>query len=264
MEAFYAARNYAPLWIADGQLDARAKSVIAQLANAVADGLDPADYQIPAFGAATGAEALADADITLSYSALTYARHLATGRIAPSRVLVEVDYGDHTPAPADILRKITEAADAGAALESFNPPRRDFQALKAKLASLHGRVARPEPIEPPADKSAKGKRVEKALAPAATTQAQIELVLANMERWRWLPHDLGRTYVMVNVPDFSLRVVHDHQEQWHTKIVAGKPQTPTPLLSAPMENVLVNPSWHVPQSIIKNELMPRYGRDPSA
>jgi len=54
MEAFYAARNYAPLWIADGQLDARAKSVIARLANSAADGLDPADYQIPAFGAATG------------------------------------------------------------------------------------------------------------------------------------------------------------------------------------------------------------------
>ena len=99
MEAFYTARNYAPLWIADGQLDARAKSVIARLANAAADGLDPADYQIPAFGAATGAEALADADITLSYSALTFARHLATGRIAPSRVLTEVDYGDHMPAP---------------------------------------------------------------------------------------------------------------------------------------------------------------------
>ena len=263
MEAFYAARNYAPLWIADGQLDARAKSVIARLANSAADGLDPADYQIPAFGAATGAEALADADITLSYSALTYARHLATGRIAPSRVLTEVDYGDHTPAPADILRKITEAADTGAALESFNPPRRDFQALKAKLAALRGGAARPEPIEPPADKSAKGKRVEKAAAPAATTQAQIELVLANMERWRWLPHDLGRTYVMVNVPDFTLKVVHDHHETWRTKIVAGKPQTPTPLLTAPMDNVLVNPSWHVPQSIIKNELMPRYGRDPN-
>ena len=76
MAAFYAARNYAPLWIADGKLDARAKAVIAQLRNAAADGLDPADYQVPAFGAASGPEALADADITLTYSVLTYARHL--------------------------------------------------------------------------------------------------------------------------------------------------------------------------------------------
>jgi murein L,D-transpeptidase YcbB/YkuD len=263
MTAFYAARNYAPLWSADGKLNARAKSAIAQLGNAAADGLDPADYQVPAFGAATGAEALADADLTLTYSALTYARHLATGRIAPTRVLAEVDYGDHTPAPADILRKLAAAGDAGAALESFNPPHRGFQALKADLAALRDAATRPKPIEQPAAKPAKGKRAEKPGSPAATTQARIDAVLANMERWRWLPRDLGGTYVMVNIPDYTLKVVHDHQDVWHTKIVAGKPQTPTPLLSAEMDNVLVNPSWHVPQSIIKNEYLPRYGRDPN-
>ncbi|HEY1475566.1 MAG TPA: L,D-transpeptidase family protein [Pseudolabrys sp.] len=248
MAAFYAARNYAPLWIADGQFDARAKSVIARLQDAAADGLDPADYPVPSFGAAAGAEELADADITLSYSALTYARHLATGRIAPSRAVAEVDYGDHMPAPADILSKIANTADSGAALESFNPPHHGFQALKAKLAELRG-------------KSARGRRFS-AVGTGKPSQ-EVNRVLANMERWRWLPRDLGRTYVMVNVPDFTLRVMHDDQEQWRTKIVAGKPQTPTPLLTAPMDTILVNPSWHVPQSIIKHELMPRYGRDPN-
>jgi len=263
MVAFYAARNYAPLWIADGKLAARAKSAIAQLGNAAADGLDPADYLVPAFGAASGPEALADADITLTFSALMYARHLASGRIAPGRVLVEVDYGDHAPAPADILKTLTEATDAGAALESFNPPHRGFLALKAKLAELRQTAARPEPLETPAARTLKGKHAERPPTPALTKSAQIELVLANMERWRWLPRDLGETYVMVNVPDFTLKVVHDHREEWRTKIVAGKPQTPTPLLSAQMDNVLVNPSWHVPQSIIKNEYLPRYGRDPN-
>ena len=250
MAAFYAARNYAPLWTADGQLDARAKSVIAQLANAAADGFDPADYLVPAFGAATRAEALADADITLTYSALTFARHLATGRIAPGRVVTEVDYSDHAPAPADILSKIAEAADAGAALESFNPPHRGFQALKAKLAELRGRgIPRAQKASATVDPSKPGQEIDR--------------VLANMERWRWLPRDLGKTYVMVNIPDYSLKVVHDRHEQWRTRIVAGKPQTPTPLLTASMDTVLVNPSWHVPQSIIKNELLPRYGRDPN-
>jgi murein L,D-transpeptidase YcbB/YkuD len=232
VEAFYAARNYAPLWSSEGRPNARAKSIIAQLKNAAADGLDPADYPVPAFDAAADAERFADDDIRLTNSALTFARHLATGRVAPTRVLAEVDYGNHAPDPADILRKITEAGDAGAALESYNPPHEGFRALKAKLAEL-------KPGQ------------------------EIDRVLANMERWRWLPRDLGKTYVMVNVPDFSLKVVHDHQEQWRTKIIAGKPQTPTPLLSAAMDNVLVNPSWHVPQSIIQNELLPRYGGDPN-
>ena len=83
-----------------------------------------------------------------------------------------------------------------------------------------------------------------------------------MERWRWLPRDLGDTYVMVNIPDYTLKVVHDHQVVWRTKIVAGKPQTPTPLLSASMDNVIVNPSWYVPQSIIQNELLPLYAERP--
>ena len=84
-----------------------------------------------------------------------------------------------------------------------------------------------------------------------------------MERWRWLPRDLGATYVMVNVPDFTLKVVNDHRVAWRTKIVAGKPQTPTPLTSASMDTVIVNPSWYVPQSIIQNELLPAYQNDPN-
>jgi murein L,D-transpeptidase YcbB/YkuD len=68
---------------------------------------------------------------------------------------------------------------------------------------------------------------------------------------------------MVNIPDFTLKVVHDDRQVWTTKIVAGKPQTPTPLVSAPMQHVIVNPSWYVPQSIIQNELLPLYASDPN-
>jgi murein L,D-transpeptidase YcbB/YkuD len=85
-----------------------------------------------------------------------------------------------------------------------------------------------------------------------------------MERWRWLPRDLGKTYVMVNIPDYSLKVVDNDKVVWRTKIVAGKPQTPTPLLTASMDNVLINPSWSVPQSIIQNEYLPLYASDPNS
>jgi len=88
-------------------------------------------------------------------------------------------------------------------------------------------------------------------------------VLANLERWRWLPRDLGKTYVMINIPDFTLEVVRDNSLVWRTKIVAGKPQTPTPLVTAPMDHIIVNPSWYVPQSIIQNELLPQYQSDPN-
>ena len=314
MENFYAARNYAPLWIMDGALTARAKVIIARLKDAAADGLNAADYPVPNFDSASGADQLADADLTLTSSVLTFARHLQAGRIAPTRVFVQVDYGDHTPDPAEILKKVAGANDVNAAFDSFNPQEQAFKELKDKLAALRanagagaaksdhripdGAAIKPghkdarvpllrerlgvsgkaddlvydrklfdaiKHIQARADIKPTGMIDNKTLAaingpkPGQT----IDRVMANMERWRWLPRDLGHTYVMVNIPDFTLKVVHNHQIVWRTKIVAGKPQTPTPLLYASMDNVLVNPSWYVPQSIIQNELLPLYASDPN-
>ena len=76
-----------------------------------------------------------------------------------------------------------------------------------------------------------------------------EIISINMERWRWLPRELGRTYVMVNVPDFSLRLVDNGKLYWATRIVAGKPSQATPMTSAEMKFITVNPTWNVPPSI---------------
>jgi murein L,D-transpeptidase YcbB/YkuD len=92
----------------------------------------------------------------------------------------------------------------------------------------------------------------------------IDVVLANMERWRWLPRDLGNTYVMVNIPDYSLSVVRNNKLVWKTKIVVGKPGLPTPMLSAEMKYITVNPTWNVPPSIIEKEYLPALQQDPQA
>jgi L,D-transpeptidase YcbB len=90
-----------------------------------------------------------------------------------------------------------------------------------------------------------------------------DTIIANMERWRWLPRDLGKTYVMVNLPDFTLRVIDDGKLVWMTKIVAGKPATPTPIMSAEMKYITVNPTWNVPPSIAANEYLPLLQQDPT-
>jgi L,D-transpeptidase YcbB len=87
---------------------------------------------------------------------------------------------------------------------------------------------------------------------------QINIVLANLERWRWMPRDLGRTHVMLNIPDFHLRVMDRGSLAWMTRVVVGKPSQATPLLSETMKFITVNPTWNVPQSIIYNELLPIY------
>ncbi len=307
---FYAAHNYAPLWIKDGGLTARAKTVIVRLKNAAAEGLSPSDYPVPPFDTFNSATQLAKGDIGLTYSLLTFARHLSTGRIAPLRVFAQVEYGNHTPDPDAILKTVFAAQDVDAAIESYDPPAQGFRALKQKLADLRSQNGDSDanriPNGPPIRLGRKDTRVpalrahfglkgkaddltydrrlynvirrvqhNNNLRPTGIidgsvlalingpSHAQVtDTVMANMERWRWLPRDLGDTYVMVNVPDFTLKLVSEHRVVWRTKIVAGKPQTPTPLVSASMDQVIVNPSWYVPQSIIHNELLPRYESDP--
>jgi L,D-transpeptidase YcbB len=91
----------------------------------------------------------------------------------------------------------------------------------------------------------------------------IELVIANMERWRWMPHDLGDTYVIVNLPDFMLYVIRNGRQVWATKIVIGKPETPTPIMTAEMRSITVNPTWNIPDTIAAKEYVPLMRQDPT-
>jgi murein L,D-transpeptidase YcbB/YkuD len=92
---------------------------------------------------------------------------------------------------------------------------------------------------------------------------QIDTIIANMERWRWYPRDLGKTRVVVNLPDYTLRLYGDNALLWTTRIVVGKPGMPTPLLVETMKYITVNPTWNVPQSIVQNEYLPVLQQDPT-
>jgi len=92
----------------------------------------------------------------------------------------------------------------------------------------------------------------------------IDTVIVNMERWRWLPRDLGNPHVIVNVPDYTLTLYNDGKVFWKTKIVAGQPSKATPMVSAEMKFITVNPTWNVPPSIIENEYLPALQQDPEA
>ena len=88
-------------------------------------------------------------------------------------------------------------------------------------------------------------------------------LIVNMERWRWLPGDLGSDYVLVNIPEYRLKAVRGGSVRDETRVIVGKPDSPTPLFSGMMEYAVVNPSWFVPPSIMKKEFLPGLARDPS-
>jgi murein L,D-transpeptidase YcbB/YkuD len=98
---------------------------------------------------------------------------------------------------------------------------------------------------------------------------QIDTVIVNMERWRWLPRQLGApalgdAYVILNIPDYTLKVMRNGAQVWATKVVTGKPGIhATPLLTETMKFITVNPTWNVPPSIIYNEYLPALAQDPT-
>jgi L,D-transpeptidase YcbB len=92
-----------------------------------------------------------------------------------------------------------------------------------------------------------------------TTQGNLlrqRQILLNMERWRWLPQDLGTLYVHVNVPEFIARVVKDGQVIHTTRVVVGKPTSQTPIFSHKMQEIVFGPYWNVPTSIKVEEIRP--------
>ena len=239
IEAFYQNRNLAPLWLDKGVENARAQSVVARLKDADADGLEPGDYKSPNFAGLDG-DALAEAELKLTHAVLTYARHVQAGRFAYTRVSRNIELPQAAPEPADVLSTVAEAADAGKALDRFSPQNEPYRKLKAMLAELRAKPG------------------------AAKNEARhIETIVANMERWRWYPRDLGDAHVLVNQPDFTLKVMHNGGQVWTTRIVIGKPSMPTPLLSETMKTITVNPTWTVPQSIVRNEYLPALAQDPT-
>lgn len=327
VEKFYAARDFAPVWTQAGRLTAAAKGVIARLKDAASDGLNPADYPVPDFAASTTPDALADADLKLTASMFDYARQAQSGRMHWSQVSADILYPEHPVDPNEVLTKVTTAADASAALDSYNPPQKLYKELKAKLAQLRGLGDGPviEITDGPALKytPAKGKKqaevvVEDPRVPqlraklgitenasdahydATVAEAvrkfqdgaeikatgilddktvkalnspkrdrQIDTVLVNMERWRWLPRDLGvpslgDAYVILNIPDYTLKVMQRGQPLWTTRVVTGKPgQHATPLLTETMKYITVNPTWNVPPSIVYGEYLPALQQDPT-
>ena len=93
-------------------------------------------------------------------------------------------------------------------------------------------------------------------------EARLSEILLNIDRWRWLPHDLGEFYVLVNVAGFELEVVENNVAIERMNVVVGQPGWSTPIFVDTMEHIVVNPSWNVPPSIAEREILPAIARDP--
>lgn len=96
-----------------------------------------------------------------------------------------------------------------------------------------------------------------------SAEARVEQVRVNLERWRWLPTDLGARHVRVNIAAFELEVIEDAERVLDMRVVVGRPYRQTPVFSDAISYLVLSPYWHVPHSIATRDKLPDFQRDPS-
>lgn len=241
---FYTRRLYWPAWSNDTGLLPQIDSLLKALYEAGTEGLQARDYHLTRLetllaelqqqsqAAPMSAAALADLDLLLTDALLTYGSHLLYGRYGratPRIANVMFDTSQEKTDVVDVLQQGLEANRLADALHSLLPLHPEYARLRQALARYRQTPG---------------------------TETQVRRIALNMERWRWLPQDLGQRYVLVDVPAYTLDVVERDQSVMTMRVVVGKPSWPTPVLSATMSYIVLSPDWRVPPNIAARELVP--------
>jgi murein L,D-transpeptidase YcbB/YkuD len=92
---------------------------------------------------------------------------------------------------------------------------------------------------------------------------RIQQVALNMQRWRWMPDELGERHFFVNIPYYHLVARESGKPVMDIRVVVGKPGNNTPIFSEDMETVVFSPYWNIPDTIAENETAPAVARDPN-
>ncbi len=88
-------------------------------------------------------------------------------------------------------------------------------------------------------------------------QKRIRQIELNMERWRWVPRNIGNRYLIVNIADFKLWGTENHRRVLDMRVVVGRPYRRTPVFSAKMTFMVINPYWNIPQRLAIKDVLPK-------
>ena len=205
----------------------RARALAAIVEGVSKEGLVPADYNLDGLRAAIAMGGGAALDEAASQSFQFLVEDLRDGRTPmDSRKQWFVFDPDQDRYPTgELMADALASGDIAGTLARIMPEHPDYSRLKRELAAT------------PAEQAKRHK-----------------LIRANMDRWRWLPRDLGKQYLMTNVPEYQLRLTVNDKIVRTYRTVVGKPgRTATPQIAESVEGVIFNPTWTVPQSIVKGE-----------
>ena len=228
LKNFYRARYGRGIWTDDKGLNKAGESLVVLLNNAAKDGLSSGDY-IRKFPNKIKKKQLANAELYLSQAMWRFGRDLYTGRTTPSVSDPDIVIARKR---IDIAGWLTTANRRGPTylFDSLRPPHSQYAALRKLLAKTKGRKKRRK-------------------------------IIVNMERWRWLPRDMGKRHVLVNQAAFEVYIRQKEKIVDRRKVVIGKRYHKTPIFSHSIKFAEFNPTWTVTRSIAGEEFLPRLRRN---
>ena len=233
LKKFYKSRRGKGIWTTKSGLHKKGVELLKVLALAGADGLEPKDYLFgfPKKISALKTADLAQAELFLSQAIYGFSRDLFAGRTTPA------------VSEPDIV---------------ISRKKISYEGL-LKSAGKIGPKAVTKKLRP---KHIQYNRLRKLLAKTKPGKKRRQIVI-NMERWRWLPSDLGKHHVLVNQAAFVLEIRSKGKVVDSRKVIIGKPYFKTPMFSHKIQYADFNPTWTVPRSIAGNEILPKLRKDAS-
>ena len=241
---FYRHRENLPAWtMDDGSM--LAETALQVVRSAKDHGLAPGDYgeqdivrfrtlqtseDAPEEGSPEREKWLAEADVRITSALLALGRDVALGHSKPERVDRRWKARRESP---DFVTTLATAmtGNLGTWLDTIRPTHPQYAALQKALQD-----------------------------PAMAAHAGV--LALNLERWRWMPDELGDRHIMVNIPSFHLVARQNGQAPLEMRVVVGTPENKTPIFSDVMTTTVFSPYWNVPDSIVEGETAPAAARDP--
>lgn len=238
----YEARDFQPVWSGSAEAASMAGEVRAILRNADEQGLRTADYATTASrwpaAPVSGREA-AEYDLSLTADLLRYAHDVRVGRTHPRDIYTDVDLPKSDFNAAQALSEALRRHSLTDFLADLPPPHPEYRRLVVALARYRAIAAK-----------------------GGDEATHVGQIIANMERWRWMPRAFERRYVRVNVPDQSVDFVRDGEVVLHSKVIIGRKNNATPILRTRITSVVANPPWDIPGDIAA-EILPHLHKNPN-
>ena len=223
---FYQLRGYVLSWSGSPAAVANARIARAVLDRAAEEGLDQGRYAVYQSGRAP-----AD-DVVMSETLLRYMRDVSVGRPELEGLDSDVSLPQRLFDAASLLDDALRHDQLAALLASLPPAHAEYDALRKALTGT-------------------------------ADAGQRDILAANMERWRWLPRALEANRIVINAANQELEFRLGGKPVLHSRVIVGKPATPTPILRAEGVGVTVNPPWTVPHTVAVKEILPKLKRNPA-